>query len=237
MYALIQVPEGTLAERLAGRGGSYQECIVEVGLDQISLVDLPDIGSLHQLREQDRVVLMYLLWGDHWPLIARHEIEQPVAAFPAPDVLIQVVDATRLERDLELSLELSLLGRPMVIALNHLDEARADHRQALLRLRGQESVLDEAERKRRAAQRMAAIREKVSAEAARDAAPRPARPAPAMKVSAPRQKPASPSPARVAASAASVPDRSAEEARSRERFEKRQREAKAHRDEIGRAHV
>lgn len=114
------------------------------------------------------------------------------------------------------------------------DEARADHRQALLRLRGQESVLDEAERKRRAAQRMAAIREKVSAEAARDAAPRPARPAPAMKVSAPRQKPASPSPARVAASAASVPDRSAEEARSRERFEKRQREAKAHRDEAAR---
>ncbi len=111
-------------ERLAGRGGSYQECIVEVGLDQLSLVDLPDISSLHQLREQDRVMLMYLLWGDHWPLIARHESEQPVAAFPAPDVLIQVVDATRLERDLELSLELSLLGRPMVIALNHLDEAR-----------------------------------------------------------------------------------------------------------------
>jgi colicin import membrane protein len=111
------------------------------------------------------------------------------------------------------------------------DEARAEHRQALLRLRGQESVLDEAERKRRAAQRMAAIREKVSAEAARDAAPRPARPAPAMNVSAPRQKAAAPTPARVAASAASAPDRSAQEARSRERFEKRQREAKAHRDE------
>ena len=111
-------------ERLAGCGGSYQECVVEVGLDQLSLVDLPDIGSLHQLREQDRVVLMYLLWGDHWPLIARHETEQPVAAFPAPDVLIQVVDATRLEQDLELSLELSLLGKPMVIALNRLDEAR-----------------------------------------------------------------------------------------------------------------
>ncbi len=111
-------------ERLAGLGDSYQECIVEVGLDQLSLVDLPDIDSLHHLREQDRVVLMYLLWGDRWPLIARHEGEQPVAAFPAPDVLIQVVDATRLEQDLELSLELSLLGKPMVIALNRLDEAR-----------------------------------------------------------------------------------------------------------------
>ncbi|MBU1237279.1 MAG: ferrous iron transporter B [Gammaproteobacteria bacterium] len=112
-------------ERLAGVGGSYEECLVDVGLDQISLVDLPDIETLHHLREHDRVVLMYLLWGDRWPDIARHESEQPVAAFPAPDVLIQVMDATMLDRDLELSMELSLLGRPMVIALNRMDEARA----------------------------------------------------------------------------------------------------------------
>jgi hypothetical protein len=110
------------------------------------------------------------------------------------------------------------------------DEARAEHRQALLRLRGQESVLDEAERKRRAAQRMEAIRDKVSAEAARDASPRPARTAPAMTVSAPRQKAAAPPAAPRPASAASGPARSAQEARSRERFEERQREAKAHRD-------
>jgi ferrous iron transport protein B len=112
-------------ERLAGVGGAYEECLVDVGLDQISLVDLPDIESLHHLREHDRVVLMYLLWGDRWPAIARHESSQPSAAFPAPDVLIQVVDATTLERDLELSMELSLLGRPLVIALNRMDEARA----------------------------------------------------------------------------------------------------------------
>jgi ferrous iron transport protein B len=112
-------------ERLAGVGGAYQECLVDVGLDQISLVDLPDIETLHHLREHDRVVLMYLLWGDHWPAIARHESEQPGAAFSAPDVLIQVMDATMLERDLELAMELSLLGRPMVIALNRMDEARS----------------------------------------------------------------------------------------------------------------
>ncbi len=111
-------------ERLAGVGGAYQECIVEVGLDQISLVDLPSIGSLHDLSEHDRVVLMYLLWGDRWPAIARHEADQPSAAFPAPDVLVLVMDATTLEKDLELALELSLLGRPMVIALNRVDEAR-----------------------------------------------------------------------------------------------------------------
>ncbi len=111
-------------ERLAGVGGAYEECVVDVGLDQISLVDLPDIESLHRLREHDRIVLMYLLWGDRWPAIAGHEAEQPTAAFPAPDVLVQVVDATSLEQDLELSLELSLLGRPLVIALNRMDEAR-----------------------------------------------------------------------------------------------------------------
>ncbi len=111
-------------ERLAGEGPAYEECLVEVGLDQISLVDLPPIESFHHLREPDRVVLKYLLWGDRWPDIARHESLQPAVAFKAPDVLIQVVDATALERDLELSLELALLGRPLVIALNRMDEAR-----------------------------------------------------------------------------------------------------------------
>jgi ferrous iron transport protein B len=111
--------------RLAGAGGTYEECLVDVGLDQVSLVDLPAIETLHRLREEDRMELMYLLWGDRWPAIARHESEQPATAFPAPDVLIQVADATALERDLELTLELGLLGRPLVLALNRMDEARA----------------------------------------------------------------------------------------------------------------
>ena len=111
-------------ERLAGIGGAYQECIVDVGLDQITLVDLPAINSLHKLSEHDQTVLMYLLWGDHWPLSKDQEPRLDSADFPAPDVLIQVVDATMLEKDLELSLELNLFGRPLVIALNRVDEAR-----------------------------------------------------------------------------------------------------------------
>ena len=109
--------------RLAGES-AYEECLVGIGLEEISLVDLPSIESLHRLREADRQVLMVLLWGDRWPEIARHEPQQPTSPFRAPDVLLQVVDATALERDLELSLELSLLGRPLVIALNRMDEAR-----------------------------------------------------------------------------------------------------------------
>ncbi|MBS1230353.1 MAG: nucleoside recognition domain protein [Proteobacteria bacterium] len=111
-------------ERLAGVGGAYQECVVDVGLDQISLVDLPSIDSLHQLSEHDQTVLKYLLWGDHWPLVTGNEESDEHVGCAAPDVLVQVVDATTLEKDLELSLELGLFGRPLVIALNRVDEAR-----------------------------------------------------------------------------------------------------------------
>jgi ferrous iron transport protein B len=112
-------------ERLAGIGPAYEECQVEVGLDQISLVDLPAIDSFHELRGDVPVVLKYLLWGDRWPAIARHEAHQPESAFAAPDVLLLVMDATALERDLELALELAQIGKPMVVALNRMDEARA----------------------------------------------------------------------------------------------------------------
>lgn len=111
-------------EKLLREGDAYEECVVEVGLEQISLVDLPPVESLHHLSAPDQLILKYLLWGDRWPAIAAHEPEQPAVAFRQPDVLIQVVDATTLERDLELSLELSLLGKPLVIALNRVDEAR-----------------------------------------------------------------------------------------------------------------
>ncbi|HMY06918.1 MAG TPA: FeoB small GTPase domain-containing protein, partial [Accumulibacter sp.] len=104
-------------EQLPEAGGQYHECVVDIGLEQISLVDLPPIGSLHALAAHDQVVVKYLLWGDRWPPVAAHEAEQPVAVFPPPEVLIQVVDATALQRDLELTLELALLGKPLVIAL------------------------------------------------------------------------------------------------------------------------
>jgi len=115
----------TRHERLAGIGPAYEECLVEVGMDQISLVSLPDIDSFHHLQGDAPVLLKYLLWGDRWPAIARHEAHQPESVFAAPDVLLLVMDATALERDLELALELAQLGKPMVVALNRMDEARA----------------------------------------------------------------------------------------------------------------
>ncbi len=118
----------TRHERLAGIGPAYEECLVEVGIDQISLVALPAIDGFHHPDDDSRVTLKYLLWGDRWPAIARHEAHQPAGAFAAPDVLLMVMDATALERDLELALELMPLDRPMVFALNRMDEARARRR-------------------------------------------------------------------------------------------------------------
>ncbi|MCW8919495.1 MAG: ferrous iron transporter B, partial [Gammaproteobacteria bacterium] len=110
---------------LAGTQREYEECTVQVGLDEASLVDLPSIDSLHHMDPQDEAALKYLMWGDDRPLVSTHEAGGPPAPLAAPDVLIQVIDATALENHLELSLELSMLARPMVIALNHMDEARA----------------------------------------------------------------------------------------------------------------
>jgi ferrous iron transport protein B len=108
---------------LAGTHRAYGECAVQIGMDEARVVDLPSIHSLRNLAHDDLVTLQYLLWGDELPPVSVHEPGGPPAPFAPPDVIIQVVDATALERHLELSLELSQLGRPMVIALNMMDEA------------------------------------------------------------------------------------------------------------------
>jgi len=109
---------------LTGTRRAYGECRVQIGLDEADLIDLPSIHSLHQLKHDDRVALQYLLWGDQRPLISAHDSEAPPAPFSRPDVIIQVVDATSLDRHLELAMELSMLSVPVVIALNMIDQAR-----------------------------------------------------------------------------------------------------------------
>lgn len=108
---------------LAGTHRAWGECAVQIGLDQVRLVDLPSIHSLHDLSHDERVTLQYLLWGDQRPPVAAHEPGAPPAPFAPPDVIIQVADATALAQHLEFTLELSQLGRPMVLALNMMDDA------------------------------------------------------------------------------------------------------------------
>lgn len=109
------------------------------------------------------------------------------------------------------------------------DDARAEHRQALQRLRREEGVLDEAQRRQRAAARLAGIEEKQRAERERASVQRAKGDAtPSLQVRSPRQPVAAPRPASAPASA---PDRTAEEARKRAAFEARQREAREHREQ------
>ncbi len=109
---------------LAGTRRAYDECAVDIGLDEARLIDLPSLRSLRDPDTADRAALKYLLWGDERPPVSEHEAAGPPLPLAAPDVIIQVIDATALERHLELTLELLQLGRPLVIALNKMDEAR-----------------------------------------------------------------------------------------------------------------
>jgi ferrous iron transport protein B len=102
----------------------YRACTVQIGLDEASVVDLPSLNSLHHLQDDDLSALKYLLWGNDRPPVTAHESGAPPAPFEPPDLIVQVVDASNLQSHLELTLELSQLGRPVVLALNHMDEVR-----------------------------------------------------------------------------------------------------------------
>lgn len=72
------------------------------------VVDLPGIYSLSPYSKEEMVTRDYL-------------IEEK------PDAIINIVDATNIERNLYLSLQLIELAIPMVIALNMMDEMRANN--------------------------------------------------------------------------------------------------------------
>lgn len=110
---------------MSGTRRTYEECAVRIGLDEARLINLPSLRSLRDPEPEDRATLKYLLWGDARPPVSEHEAQGAPVPLAAPDVIVQVIDATALERHLELTLELLQLGRPVVIALNKMDEARA----------------------------------------------------------------------------------------------------------------
>jgi len=78
---------------------------------KISLLDLPGTYSLDARTPDERVT--------------RDVILGAVPDERLPQVLVAVADATNLERNLGLVLELKALGRPIVLALNMMDLARA----------------------------------------------------------------------------------------------------------------
>ena len=77
------------------------------GHKDVTVVDLPGIYSLSPYTNEEIVTRDFLL-NDH------------------PNGIINIVDATNIERNLYLSMQLIELNIPMVIALNMMDEVRAN---------------------------------------------------------------------------------------------------------------
>ena len=86
----------------------------------VHIVDLPGIYSLSPYSMEEIVSRNYIV----------HD---------KPDVVINCVDATNLERNLYLTLQLLELGRPTVVALNMMDEVR--HRGDTIDIRQMEQAL------------------------------------------------------------------------------------------------
>ena len=78
----------------------------------ISVVDLPGSYSLNPSTPDEQVML--------------EVVEGRRAGEAAPDAIVAVVDATNLRMNLRLVLELTRLGKPLIVALNMADVAR-DH--------------------------------------------------------------------------------------------------------------
>lgn len=89
---------GVTVERKEGAIRGYKDVLV---------VDLPGIYSLSPYTSEEIVTRDYLLTGH-------------------PEGIINIVDATNIERNLYLSMQLIELNIPMVIALNMMDEVRAN---------------------------------------------------------------------------------------------------------------
>src|SRR5262245_31860873 len=111
----------TLFNALSGlrqRVGNYPGVTVEMKKGRVShpggafeLIDLPGTYSLAP-RSPDEMVAVDLLLG-----------QQP--GEPRPDVVVTIVDASNLERNLYLTTQVLELGEPVVVALNMVDVAEA----------------------------------------------------------------------------------------------------------------
>ena len=89
---------GVTVERKEGMIKKHPELVV---------VDLPGIYSLSPYTSEEVVTRDFLLWGH-------------------ADAIINIIDATNIERNLYLTLQLLELNIPMVLALNMMDEVRAN---------------------------------------------------------------------------------------------------------------
>ena len=113
------VGKSTIFNRLTGASvkvGNYPGVTVERsvgrldigGTEALSLIDVPGTYSLSARSAEEQIAIQEALGlGD----------------FPAPDLVLVVLDAGQLTRNLYLAVQLAELRAPMVVALNMVDEA------------------------------------------------------------------------------------------------------------------
>lgn len=90
---------GVTVEHKSGQVTGYRDCTV---------VDLPGIYSIRPYSGEEVVSRDFIINNN-------------------PDGIINIVDATNIERNLYLTLQLIEMGKPMVLALNMMDELQANH--------------------------------------------------------------------------------------------------------------
>jgi len=107
----------TLFNQLTGSNqhvGNFPGVTVEhklgdiIGYKNHTLVDLPGIYSIRPYSGEEKVTRDFIIKND-------------------PDAIINIVDATNIERNLYLTLQLIEMGKPMVLALNMMDELLGNH--------------------------------------------------------------------------------------------------------------
>ena len=124
MVALVGNPntgKTTLFNKLTGlraRTANFPGITVDLRSGRVQLesgfaeiVDLPGLYSLEAVSPEEKVTAKFLAGG--------------LEGAPAPDVVVLVLDATHLERNLVLASEVLDLQLPTVVALNQFDAARS----------------------------------------------------------------------------------------------------------------
>jgi len=99
---------GVTVEKVEAELSGAAEYMPKRAAERITLVDLPGIYSLSPYSQEEIVARDYII---------REK----------PDAILNIVDVMNVERGLYLSIQLMQLETPMVIALNMMDELRANH--------------------------------------------------------------------------------------------------------------
>jgi len=92
-----------VASNYPGTTVSYAKGYTKIKEDVYEVIDVPGIYSLEPASDAERVASSFIKQGDY---------------------IINIVDATNLERNLYLTLQLIETGKPMVVALNFADEIK-----------------------------------------------------------------------------------------------------------------